>query len=435
MEVKPVKIFTLHDVPRLRYIADLILNGILGLAWEIITDKRKIGKSPVINYSDENIPGSFRIVPVTLLFEAGLKEQAISVDSWKGLPVFFKSAEEADLPFDVFAASFYLVARYEEYADYETDEYGRFKSSGSLAFRNNFLHIPVVDLWAKELAKSLVKKFQTLTFKRSEYRALTTFDIDEPFAFLGKTLLGNIGGFLHDFASGSKKTGHRLVCLTGGEKDPYEVFDYITELTEKNKTATKFFFPVGNNSDFDKNPSWKNDDYRNLIRNIAGKSDVGLHPSFKASTDISLLKTELKRLSTILNRESYISRFHFLKIVQPFSNRNILKCGITEDYSMGHSDEPGFRAGIARPFRFYDVIEDIRTDLLIFPFQVMDITLSGYKKLNADEAKKLIGELIFQTKRAGGLFVSIWHNTSLLDTPDCRKWREVFEFTLMEQSP
>jgi len=434
MEVKPVKIYTLHDLPRLRYIADLILNGILGLNWEIVTDKRKIGKSPVINYSDENIPGSFRIMPVSLLSETGIKEQGISVDSWKGLPVFFKSSDVADLPFDVFAASFYLVSRYEEYTDYEADEYGRFKSSCSLAFRNNFLNIPVVDLWAKELAKSLVKKFQTLTFKRNEYKALTTFDIDEPFAYLGKTLLGNIGGFLHDFASGSKKAGHRLGCLTGGEKDPYEVFDYITELTTKNKTVTKFFFPVGNNSDFDKNPSWKNDDYRNLIRSFADKSDIGLHPSFKASTDISLLKTELKRLEKILNKESFISRFHFLKIVQPFSNRNIFNCGITEDYSMGYSDEPGFRAGIARPFRFYDVIADNPTDLLIFPFQVMDITLSEYKKLNADEAKKLIGELIFQTKQAGGLFISIWHNTSLLDTSDCRKWRELFEFTLREQS-
>ena len=435
MEVRPVKIYTLHDVPRLRYIADLILNGILGLAWEIVTDKRKIGKSPVINYSDENIPGSFRIVPVSLLFEDGIKEQAISVDSWKGLPVFFMSTDVADLPFDIFAASFYLVTRYEEYADYDTDEYGRFKSSCSLALRNNFLNIPVVDLWAKELAKSLVKRFQTLTFKRSEYKALTTFDIDEPFAYLGKTLLGKIGGFLHDFATGSKNAGHRLACLTGGEKDPYEVFDYVTETTTKNKTATKFFFPVGNNSDFDKNPSWKNDDYRNLIRSFADKSDIGLHPSFKASTDISLLKTELKRLETILNKACRISRFHFLRIVQPVSNLNIFNSGITEDYSMGYSDEPGFRAGIARPFKFYDVIADNLTGLLIFPFQVMDITLSGNRKLDADQAKKLISELIFRTKQAGGLFISIWHNTSLLDTSDCRKWRELFEFTLREQSP
>ena len=63
MDPKPVRIYSTEDVPRLRYIAGIILGDILGLPWEIITDKRKLGKHPVINYSDENIPGSFKISP------------------------------------------------------------------------------------------------------------------------------------------------------------------------------------------------------------------------------------------------------------------------------------------------------------------------------------------------------------------------------------
>jgi hypothetical protein len=117
----------------------------------------------------------------------------------------------------------------------------------------------------------------------------------------------------------------------------------------------------------------------------------------------------------------------------PLSYRNISNAGIREDYSMGYSDEPGFRAGLARSFRFFNVAEDKITGLRIFPFQVMDITLSGYKKMNSDAAKEVISNLIQQTKKAGGLFISIWHNTSLLDTPECREWRDVFEFTLREQ--
>lgn len=435
MEAKPVKIFSTVNVPRLRYVADLILNEILGLSWEIVTDKRKLGKFPVINYSEEKIPGSFTISPVPLLFETGIRMQEINVNEWKGLPVFFQSSADNDLPFDIFAATFYLVARYEEYVNFEPDEHGRFRSSGSLAFRNGFLDIPVVDLWAKELAKSLVRKFQTLTFKRNEYKALVTFDIDEPFAFLGRNLIGNIGGFIHDITSKSKNAGHRLGCLTGGEKDPYEVFDYMTGLTDKYKTEMKFFFPVGSHSEFEKNPSWRNEEYRRLITRVEERSDVGIHPSFKASTDISLVKKELQRLNTIIQKKCRFSRFHFLKIVMPVSYRNIFNAGITEDYSMGYSDEPGFRAGISRPFWFYDIVEDNITGLRIFPFQVMDITLTGYKKLQQHEAKDIIRNLVFQTRRAGGLFISIWHNTSLLDSDECRDWREVFEFTLKEQMP
>ena len=435
MQAKPVKIFASCDAPRLKFAADLLLNEILGLSWEIVTDKRKLGKSPVINYSEEKLAGSFRINPVGLLFDTGVRSQQIIMSEWKGLSVFFQSTADADLPFDIFAATFYLVARYEEYLEFQPDEYGRFRSSDSLAFRNGFLNIPVVDLWAKEFAKSLVKKFQVLTFKRNEYNAILTFDIDEPFAYLGKGMIGNIGGFIHDIASKSGKASQRLGCLARGEKDPYEVFDYLTGSCDRIKLETKFFFPVGNHSGYDKNPSWKNSDYRGLINRIAEKYKTGLHPSFKASTDSKVLNTEHQRLRVIHGKDCILSRFHFLKIAMPVSYRNINNAGIKEDYSMGYPDEPGFRAGLARPFRFYDVAEEKMTDLRIFPFEVMDVTLAGYKKMNAGTAKDVISNLIMQTRKAGGLFISIWHNTSLLDTPECREWREVFEFTLKEQVP
>jgi hypothetical protein len=54
----PVKIFTSSNVPRLSYVVDLILNDILGLSWKIISDRRRLGKGTIINYSNEIIPGS-----------------------------------------------------------------------------------------------------------------------------------------------------------------------------------------------------------------------------------------------------------------------------------------------------------------------------------------------------------------------------------------
>ena len=100
---------------------------------------------------------------------------------------------------------------------------------------------------------------------------------------------------------------------------------------------------------------------------------------------------------------------------------------------MGYPDEPGFRAGIARPFYFYDVVKDTVTNLKIVPFQVMDATLYKYKKLDHKASVEIILQLINETRRAGGLFVSIWHNTSLLDNPQCKPWRGVFETMLDAQ--
>src|SRR5450759_745714 len=101
---------------------------------------------------------------------------------------------------------------------------------------------------------------------------------------------------------------------------------------------------------------------------------------------------------------------------------------------MGYPDESGFRAGIARPFYFYDVLEDKQTTLKIVPFQVMDATLYKYKNIDPAAAKELILKLISETKKVGGLFVSIWHNTSLLDNEEWIGWRDVFEFMLKNQN-
>ena len=102
---------------------------------------------------------------------------------------------------------------------------------------------------------------------------------------------------------------------------------------------------------------------------------------------------------------------------------------------MGYADEPGFRAGIARPFPFYDLSQEKKTVLTIVPFQVMDGTLRQYLHLSPDAAMAVIRSLISATRRSGGLFVSVWHNTSLTELNGWEGWRKVFEETLAIQKP
>jgi len=435
MDSGPVKIYTREDSPRLRYIAGIILGDILGLQWDIITDKRKLGKHPVINYSSDNISGSFKITPDSILFEKGICQKQIVLTEWKSLPVIFQTTSDTDLSFDIFAASFFLVTRYEEYLDFIPDKYGRFSASSSLAGKNGFLDKPVIDLWAREFARVFLKRFPTLVFKRNEYHSLLTIDTDQPFAYQGKNIFGSIGGLFQDKYSGLVNMGDRYRIITKGEKDPYDVFDYIFENIEKNNLDTRFFFPVGNHSKFDINPSWKNEEYRNLIKRVSAKYQVGLHPSFIAGGDGSMISSEAARLQTIITRKIVLSRFHYLRLAMPNSYKNVLNAGISEDYSMGYPDEPGFRSGIARPYFFYNLSEDILTNLKIIPFQVMDGTLFDYKKLDPEKSKEVILKTITETRKVGGLFVSIWHNTSLLDNEEWKGWRDVFEFMIKNQKP
>jgi len=111
-------------------------------------------------------------------------------------------------------------------------------------------------------------------------------------------------------------------------------------------------------------------------------------PSFVAGGDGSLIATEASRLKLILERDKFLP-VSFYQTVHPNSYNNVIKAGISEDYSMGYPDEPGFRAGIARPYFFYNVIDDQLTNLRL-SFQVMDVTLYDYKKLDPVDSKEII---------------------------------------------
>lgn len=425
MDTGTVRIYSSEDSPRLRYIAGIILGDILGLTWEVITDKRKLRKHPVLNYSEENINASYRILPHSLLFETGVSNREISIGSWSGLPVFFETPGESDFPFDIFAASFYLITRYEEYLSHEPDEHGRFRASSSIAFRYGFLSIPVIDLWVKEFARTFMRKIRNITFRRNEYRALLTFDADQPYAFPEKSIFRSIEDMM-------RGVSHHNQDKTA-DRDPYDVYGYIGESISRNKCETRFFLPVGDKTRFDRNPSWKNSRYRELINKLSEDHITGLHPSYSSFLNAPLLLKEKNRLNEITGKNVRCSRFHYLRFKMPQSYRNLCESEFAEDYSMGYIEEPGFRAGIARPFYFYDLLKDEQTNLRIFPFQVMDETLFEKKKLNPDESKKLINHLVDETRKIGGVFVSIWHNTSLLDDDNCRQNREIFEFLLNAQ--
>jgi hypothetical protein len=290
-----------------------------------------------------------------------------------------------------------------------------------------------VDLWSKELARALLKKFQSLTFRRNDFKTLLTINTYQPFAYLGKNIFSSIGGLFRDLASSNGHPGDRYRSVVKGEKDPYEVFDYITDSVEKYSADTRFFFPVGDHSRFDRNPSWKNEEYRMLIQRIACKYGTGLHSSYYASGNHKLIRSEGSRLRIITGIDITRSRFHSVRFFLPESYEALISAGITEDYSMGYHDEPGFRAGIARPYFFYNILHEVQTGLKIYPFQVMDSSLYNNKHLEPLKAKEVILNLINETRRTGGTFASIWHNTSLLGNPAWQGWREVFEFMLKTQ--
>src|SRR6476661_9340842 len=156
-----VLVFTDKITPRLQYIvafaSDTFFNKQLQLTNNFSLYQNFEGLK--INYAAERISSSeLHIQPADLLFEKNITQQLIEFFDWQGLKVFFRTG--GDISFDIFAATFYLISRYEEYLPHAKDEFGRYAHTNSFAFREHFLHLLLVNLWWNKLLLFLSGKYQ-----------------------------------------------------------------------------------------------------------------------------------------------------------------------------------------------------------------------------------------------------------------------------------
>ena len=414
---------------RFNYIADFILKDLCGfdITYTNNADEFRIYEGAKLSYDDAPIQSETHITSHTLLFEKGIKQQNISISNWNNIPVLFKNSN-TQIPFDVFAASFFLLSRYEEYLPHLSDNYNRFEADSSIAFQNNFLHLPVVNLWAVELKKLILEKYPALNHKGNTYSYISTIDIDNAWAFKNKGLMRTVGAF---FKSVSKQNYNdikeRALTLLGKLQDPYDTYDYLLAIQKKYNLNMIFFFLLGNYGENDKNISANNPKFQALIKHLGDYAETGIHPSFGSNANAEQVKIEVNRLSAITHRYIIRSRQHFLKLHLPETYKHIVNCGIQQDYTMGYASQPGFRAGVCSPFKWYDLDADEETSLSIYPFCVMDGTLKTYLKLNQEQAITRCAELIKQIKQVNGTCITLWHNETISNWRDWKDWQHVYE--------
>ncbi len=141
--------------PRARWIFKLLIEDLLGLKLNLTED---LGSDqPLLNYSNKDIPGSFSVYPGGLLSQKDIQEQKIIMGEYDGLPVFFLT-EGGDMPFDPFSMAFYLVSRYEEYLPFQKDVHGRFSHTESLAFKEKFHGLAIVNRLALNIRTVVIRK-------------------------------------------------------------------------------------------------------------------------------------------------------------------------------------------------------------------------------------------------------------------------------------
>jgi hypothetical protein len=418
------KLIFLTDIlsNRLQYIVQLVFKEHLGLDVFLTTDKFLFLESalPKVAYTDHFVTTDSILLiekKSNILFE----NHIVNTDP----NIIFQEA-------DMLGKIFFLVSRYEEYIADQTDEkifdaHNRFKAAASINQKHNILRKPIVNEWIIQIKKELLVKFVDLKITTQTFQFIPTYDIDQAWAVRHKGLFRNIGGFLKEVSKGQFKVAFRRISvLINLQNDPEYTFGFLQQLDKKYNLKPIYFWLLGNHSEHDKNIPWDNRTFQNLIRRIAKTHQVGLHPSYLSNYNDATLTMEKDRFESITKQTLTISRQHYLKLRLPETYRRLIGLGVEADYSMGYSDNVGFRAGICTPFYWFDLTENKATNLQIHPFAVMEITMKEYLKLDTKEAFICVKNLIEEVKKVEGTFISLWHNSTLSDTDKWEGWRQVY---------
>ncbi|MDP4205142.1 MAG: polysaccharide deacetylase family protein [Bacteroidota bacterium] len=425
-----VLIFCDKVTPRIEYTFRLFFETLISTDFSLTEDRTEYlnWQGPKLNYSSDIIDEGLYMKPNSLLSTDEIPQTFPEVFSWEDRQVFFQSDRNSFLPFDPFAAGFFLAARVEEYRSHPKDAHGRFEENSSFSFSHSFYDTPVVEQWAQLVVEKIKERYNSFCPPHRKFRFLLTIDIDNAYAFRHQSFLRQTGSTLKNIVQGEiHEARKRIDVLSGNQTDPYDNYNYIRTQAQKSNLDPIYFILLGDYGTYDKNLSHRNTHLVELIQSLHSHSEIGIHPSYGAAFSNLRIQKEINRLATITNGNITKSRQHYIRISLPHSYRTLIKNRISEDYSMGLTTLCGFRSGLCTPYPFFDMVKNCSTNLKIVPFQVMDSTLNKFLEYSPQQAIQEIKAKMEEVRKVGGTFIPVWHNESLGEYGRWEGWKEVFD--------
>ena len=377
-------VYTRKITPRVTYIFKHIFENMLDLSVSFSTTVKVFvaHSGPKMSYATRSLGNEFNITSHSLLFERGVIDQDLTIHDWEGIPAFFKTDDNGPIPYDIFAASFFLLSRYEELIPKikTTNEF--FDSTQSLAFKEGFLEIPLIDIWVLKLHKIISEFFTEIEpYKKKYSKKELLIDVPLAFRYRHRSFLVSIEIFLKSiWQLNLLKTFNQLMVILRLEDDPYDSFDSWVSWLKDSNLKPKVFFRFANSSKYESSVSIFNRRLHAIIKKTGDFYMLGLLLSVKShlKPEISLNK-EKKDFQELTNRQVKMSRIPNSLRQLSLVYADLANFEFTDDYSMGYSNKIGFRASTSTPFYFYDLANESKLSLKAHPVVASESVIKNGK--------------------------------------------------------
>ena len=254
----------------------------------------------------------------------------------------------------------------------------------------------------------------------ARFAVALTHDVDVPWRWTRRGALGAAARAKRAVVAGRPRAaiaearalaGLPLDKLRG--RDPNWTFARIAEIEEAADGRSTHFVMAGHAHAADGPSATAYERLRPRLVStlLESGAEIGLHASYTAADDASRLAAERERLAGLAGPLAG-QRYHYLRVDPHRNLEPLARIGFTYDSSLGFPDAPGFRAGIAHPFRPWDALRERPLDLVEIPLALMDATLGEerYLGLSASKAEgRALGLLDWAAEHGGG-FAILWHN-------------------------
>jgi hypothetical protein len=335
---------------------------------------------------------------------------------------------------DIFGSIFFMLTRYEELLNLKRDNHLRFSAVDSIAYKENFLHRPIVDEYVEILWHLLSLKWGGLKRKLNIYQNFITCDVDWPndlsyssLKNLALTIARNIyarnisNAIKVVFKYIQKKIGINVV------DDYLESLYWIMDVNEINGNRVAFFFIPLNTSKFDPPNSFQDNATRKLLRDIYARGhEIGVHPGYETFNNDQLFQQSIEKFKNILLSEGISQntigvRQHFLRWEVSSTPQLQEKYALNYDSSLAFADKPGFRCGTSMEFTMYDLVNRVPLKLKQRPLIIMESTIIAKRYENMGYKSSAHNLFLYYkntTKLFNGCFTLLWHNSHFENKKD-----------------
>jgi hypothetical protein len=409
-----------NNIPEREYIIKFILFDYLGLDYNVSANESNVDYSICFDECELIIQDCFfSKFPEALSY---LREDALpgkicytkneftpenDIPVIFGSDTFIQADKKSICGIDIFASSFFMLIRWEEYLNKTRDAHNRFPGIESIAFKSHFLHRPIVNEYVEMLWNIMLKLGYKCKRKQRNFDLVLTHDIDE--MFYPKSLRILAGDVIKRKSAKLLWEHLNFMFLS----NPYDTFDFLMSSSESIGLKSHFYFMSSNKKQLplEYRYNLKSKLFKSTIEEIKKRGHIiGFHPGYYTYDNEKRWSNEKKFLEETIDQEIIEGRQHYLRwdLIKTLSiwNRNNMKI----DSTFGYYDKEGFRCGTGEIFSVFDFLDRRQLNIKERPLIVMDSTLFEYQKYSLDKAFQILEYYISIGKKYCSTITLLIHN-------------------------